>query len=118
MVKNPLQCKRPSFDPWVGKIPWRRKWQPTPVFLPGKSHGQRSLAGYRLWDSKELGTTEQLTHILHTRFFGIQTNWGEDKAGVTGSEDRIPECVPRSLEGSATFLSYLVFLFISVVFLL
>ena len=36
------------FDPWVGKIPWRRKWQPTPVFLPGESHGQRSLAGYCL----------------------------------------------------------------------
>ena len=35
-----------AFNPWVGKIPWRRKWQPTPVFLPGKSHGQRSLAGY------------------------------------------------------------------------
>ena len=43
MVKN-LQCKRASFDPWVRKIPWRRKWQPTPVFLPGESHGQRSLA--------------------------------------------------------------------------
>ena len=39
-----LQCGRPRFDPWVGKIPLRRKWQPTPVFLPGKSHGQRSLA--------------------------------------------------------------------------
>ena len=38
-----LQCRRPGFDPWVGKIPWRRKWQPTPVLLPGKSHGQRSL---------------------------------------------------------------------------
>ena len=37
----------PGFDPWVGKIPWRRKWQPTPVFLPGKSHGQRNLVGYR-----------------------------------------------------------------------
>ena len=36
----------PGFDPWVGKIPWRRAWQPTPVFLPGESHGQRSLAGY------------------------------------------------------------------------
>ena len=35
-----------AFDPWVGKIPWRRKWQPTPVFLPGESHGQRSLVGY------------------------------------------------------------------------
>jgi len=37
---------RPRFDPWVGKIPWRRKWQSTPVLLPGKSHGQRSLVGY------------------------------------------------------------------------
>ena len=41
-----LQCRRPGFDPWVGKIPWRSKWQPTPVLLLGKSHGQRSLAGY------------------------------------------------------------------------
>ena len=40
------QCKRHGFDPGIGKIPWRRKWQPTLVFLPGKSHGQRSLAGY------------------------------------------------------------------------
>ena len=37
-----------SIDPWVGKIPWRREWLPTPVFLPGESHGQRSLAGYSL----------------------------------------------------------------------
>ena len=40
------QCWRPGLDPWVRKIPWRRTWQPTPLFLPGKSHGQRSLAGY------------------------------------------------------------------------
>ena len=43
------QCKRHKrhgFDPWVGKIPWRRAWQPTPVFLPGKPHGQMSLVGY------------------------------------------------------------------------
>ena len=39
-------CRRCGFDPWVRKIPWRRKWQPTPVFLPGESHGQRNLAGY------------------------------------------------------------------------
>ena len=54
------QCRRPRFDSWVGKIPWKRKWQPSPVFLPGKSHGQRSLAGYSLWGHKELGMTEQL----------------------------------------------------------
>ena len=41
-----LHCRRPGFHPWVGKIPWRRAWQLTPVFFPGKSHGQRSLAGY------------------------------------------------------------------------
>ena len=40
------KCRRHEFDPWVGKAPWRRKWQPSPVFLPGESHGQRSLAGY------------------------------------------------------------------------
>ena len=47
--ESACQCKehrRHGFNPWVGKIPWRRKWQPTPVFLPGKSHGQRSLAGF------------------------------------------------------------------------
>ena len=43
---NAGDIKRRRFDPWVGKIPWRRAWQPTPVFLPGASHGQRSLAGY------------------------------------------------------------------------
>ena len=48
-----LQCGRPRFNPWVGKISWRRKWQPTPVFLPGKSHGQRSPVGYRPQGHKE-----------------------------------------------------------------
>ena len=47
--KNACQCRRQSFNPWVRKIPWSRQWQPTPVFLPGKSYGQRSLAGYRPW---------------------------------------------------------------------
>ena len=61
-----LQCGRPGFDPWVGMIPWRRKWQPTPVFLPRESHGQRSLAGYSPWDRKESDTTEQ-PH-LHIQF--------------------------------------------------
>jgi len=43
------RCKRLGFSPWVGKIPWSRKWQTTPVFLPEKFHGQRSLAGYNPW---------------------------------------------------------------------
>ena len=41
-----LECGRPGFNPWVRKMPWRNKWQPTPVFLPGKFHGQTSLVGY------------------------------------------------------------------------
>ena len=52
---------RTGFDPWVGKFPWSRKWQPTPGFLPGKSHGQRSLAGYSPWGWKEPDTTGQLS---------------------------------------------------------
>ena len=44
---------RRGFDPWVGKIPWEREWQPTPVFLPGEFHGQRSLADYSPWGFKE-----------------------------------------------------------------
>ena len=54
------QCRRHKncgFDPWVGKIPQRRKWKPTPVFLPGESHGQRRLAGYRPWDHRESAMT-------------------------------------------------------------
>ena len=57
-----LQCKRFEFNPWVGKILWRKKWQPTPVFLSGESRGQRCLAGYSLWGHKELGTTEATKH--------------------------------------------------------
>ena len=53
--------QRHGFDPWIGKIPWRQAWQPTPVFLPGESHGQRHLVGYGPWSRKESDTTEQLT---------------------------------------------------------
>ena len=58
------QCrrlKRHGFDPWVGKIPWRRAWRLTPLFLPGESYGQKSLAGYSPWGCEELDTTEQLS---------------------------------------------------------
>jgi len=60
-----LQCGRPRFDPWIRKIPWRRKWQPTPVFLPEESHGQRSLVGCSPQVSKESDVTERL-HSLHS----------------------------------------------------
>ena len=63
VAQNPPACQRRrlkkwEFDPWVRKIPWSRKWQPNPILLPGKSHGQRSLAGYSPWGRKESDTTE------------------------------------------------------------
>ena len=61
------RCRGQGFDLWVRKIPWRRKWQPAPVFLPGKSHGQKSLAAYCQWDHKELDMTERTyTHTQVT----------------------------------------------------
>ena len=59
-VKRLLRCGRPGFNPWVGKTPWRRKWQSALVLVPGKSHGQGSLVGYSPWGRKESNTTERL----------------------------------------------------------
>ena len=53
--KSTCQCRRCEFDPWVGKIPWRRAWQCIPVFLSGKTHKQRSLMGYSPWGGKRVG---------------------------------------------------------------
>ena len=61
------QCKRPGFNHWVRKIPWRREGLLTPVFLTGESHGQRSLEGHNPWGHKELDTTEGLT-LSHFHF--------------------------------------------------
>ena len=55
VVKHPPAMQRCGFTPWVGKIPWRRKWQPTPIFLPGKFHGQKCLAGYSPWGGRRVG---------------------------------------------------------------
>jgi len=62
IVKNLPVMQETGFNPWVRKIPWKRKWQPTPVFLPGQFHEQRSMAGYSPWGRKESDTTKQLTH--------------------------------------------------------
>ena len=67
--------KRCEFDPWVRKMPWGRKWQPAPVFLPGKFHGQRGLAGYSPWGRKELDMTEQPSTHAHTLVLSF---WPED----------------------------------------
>ena len=69
MVKNSAyQCRRFKkfgFHPWVRTIPWMRAWQPTPIFLPGESHGQGSLAGYSPWGVTELDMTEVTEHGTH-----------------------------------------------------
>ena len=58
-----LQCGRPVFNPWVGNIPWRRKWQPTPVLLLGKSHGRKSLVGYSPWVTKSWTWLSEFTSL-------------------------------------------------------
>ena len=68
------QCRRTKgcrFYPWVERFPWRRKWQPTPLFLLGKPHGQRSLEGYSPWGHRELDTTKVIQHpaYLQTEAF-------------------------------------------------
>ena len=69
----------PGIKGWVGKIPWRRKWQPTPVFLPGKFHGWKSLVGYSPWGLKELDMPEW----LHFLFFRRLTEACQSKCVMT-----------------------------------
>ena len=68
MVKNLPVMQETQVWSLVGKIPWRREWLPTPVFLPGEFHGQRSLAGYSPWGRKGSDTTEWLTLLLHATY--------------------------------------------------
>ena len=58
------QYRRHRFNPWARKSSWRRKWQPTPVFLPGESHGQRKLVGYSPWGCKEQDKTQRINHLV------------------------------------------------------
>ena len=72
-----------GFNPWVGEIPWRKKWQPTPVFLPGKSHGWRSLAGYSPKGHHKSVATES-THTHTTPFFQwVSGSFSKDIARFT-----------------------------------
>ena len=75
MVKNLPAKQEIRFDPWVGKMPWRRKWQPTPVFLPGRFHGQRSLVGYSPWGS------QRVRHDLMTKQRGGMWRVGQWEGG-------------------------------------
>ena len=79
--KSACQYRRHRFDPWVGEIPWRREWQPTPACLPGKFHGQRNLAGCSPWGRRELDTTERLRTHAHTCWW-----WSHPCAAAASSE--------------------------------
>ena len=107
------KCKGRGFNAWVGKIPWRRAWQPTPVFLPGESHGQRSLARYGPWGCKELDTTEVTYHMCiiniyvyykHMDFPGGSA--GKESACNAGNLGSIPGLGRSPGEGSGYSLQY------------
>ena len=66
--ESTCQGRRCTFDPWVRKIPWRRRWQPTPAFLPGKAHGLGSLAGYSPWGCKRVGHNLETTRQSQPSF--------------------------------------------------
>ena len=92
-----LQCRRPGFDPRVGKIPWRRKWESTPVLLPGKSHGQRSLVGYSPWGHKVSDMTERLHFLFMLNLVLVFKEWGFSIVAI-------PVYIPTNSVGSFPFL--------------
>ena len=74
--ESAFQCgrhKRHGFDPWVGKISWRRAWKSTPVFVPGEFYGERSLVGYSPWGHKELDMTETTEHAHENTYIYTHT---------------------------------------------
>ena len=93
-----LQYRRPGFDPWVGKIPRRREWQPTPVFLPGEFHGQRSLAGYSLRSHKsQTRMSDSITLSVFLRPRSPVTAKQEEGLS-SGKDSRFPDLRLRILE--------------------
>ena len=73
--ESACQCRRFRFNPWVGKIPWRRKWQPTPVLLPGEFQGQRNLVGYSLQGCKELDNPHPKQFLLQWGQYHLRWEW-------------------------------------------
>ena len=98
--KKCLQCRRPWFNHWSGKISWRKVTQPTPVFLPGEFHGQRSLAGYSPWGHKELNVTEWLTlnfHFANKGFKLLSLNYDAVEFSKPPQNLILPRRFPSSL---------------------
>ena len=91
--ESTCQCRRQGFNPSVGKIPWRRKWQLTPVltpvFSPGKFHGQRSLVGFSPRGCKELNTTEWLWNPLWVNSQVLRRHQNERQGGILNSRKEI-----------------------------
>ena len=109
-VKNPLAMWKTQVSHWAGKILWRREWQPTPVFLPGESYGQRSLEGCSPWGCKESDTTEQLTLVDYYCVFLQLLQLSYRRQAI--SDPNSPRCRPDGRidaeETSSSFsLSYL-----------
>ena len=88
-----LQCRSPGFNPWVGKIPWRREWLLTPVFLPGEFHGQRSLAGY----SPEGSQRVRLDQVTNTFTFRFLSSPKLARKHLRWSGPHREHCLPRRL---------------------
>ena len=106
MVKNLHAVQDTGFDPWVRKIPWRREWQPTPLFLPGEFHGQRSPEGYSPWGRKESDTTELLTlPLLPTKGLPCDSD-GKASAYNAGDPGSIRGLGRSSGEGNGNPLQY------------
>ena len=80
-VGDSCQCRRLRrlrFNLWIGRIPWSRKWQPTPLFFPGESQGQRSLEDYNPWSHKELDVTKRVsTHGMRSRWISLPMLTGQ-----------------------------------------
>ena len=97
--ESACQCRRHGFDPRSWKIPWRRKWQPTRAFLPGKSHGQRSLAGYSPWGCKRVRcdwVTKQ-PQVYESMFSPCYGMWGPRSAPERTSSVLCPLLMPCKL---------------------
>ena len=94
LLKNLPAMRETRLDPWVGKIPWRREWLPTPIFLLGEFRGQRSLAGYSPWGRKGSDRTEQLTLSLlfkgrEKENYYVAVGAGWERSGVGRLKDRL-----------------------------
>ena len=98
--ESACQCRRCRFNPWFRKIPWKRKWQPTPVFLPGKSHGRKHLVGYSPWGHKESDTKWLSLHesVSSICFWGSSTySIYSMLSGINSEWDKVLRPTPMKL---------------------